>query len=230
MVRLDLNEYVQPEDVSRLIEDGATNPNSLSAQISKNPFSVVLLDEIEKAHTNVLSTLLQVLDEGIMRDINNREISFRDAIIIATSNAGADKIRQYVEAGQSVEKFAESIKDELINNKEFTPEFLNRFDEIVVFRPLTMEELLQVLDLQLKGVNKTLTGQKVTITVDDAAKLALVDAGYDPRLGARPMRRVVQQTVENLVSEKLLAGTLVAGQNLNVTLEDVKPLLVKTES
>jgi ATP-dependent Clp protease ATP-binding subunit ClpC len=230
MVRLDLNEYVQPDDVARLIADGASNPNSLVAQISKNPFSVVLLDEIEKAHTNVLSTLLQVLDEGIMRDINNREISFRDAIIIATSNAGADKIRQYVEAGQSVEKFAGSIKDELINSKQFTPEFLNRFDEIVVFRPLTMEELLQVLDLQIKGVNKTLAGQKVSVTVADDAKLALVDAGYDPRLGARPMRRVVQQTVENLVSEKLLAGTLQAGQNLDISLDDIKPLLDKTHS
>jgi ATPases with chaperone activity, ATP-binding subunit len=230
MVRLDLNEFVQPEDVSRLIADAASNPNSLSAQISKNPFSVVLLDEIEKAHTNVLSTLLQVLDEGIMRDINNREVSFRDAIIIATSNAGADRIRQYVEAGQSVEKFADSIKDELVNTKQFTPEFLNRFDEIVVFRPLTMEELLQVLDLQIKSVNKTLASQKVSVTVEEDAKLTLVDAGYDPRLGARPMRRVVQQTVENLVSEKLLSGTLQAGQNLNISLEDVKSLLVKKES
>jgi ATP-dependent Clp protease ATP-binding subunit ClpC len=230
MVRLDLNEYVQPDDVARLIADGASNPNSLVAQISKNPFSVVLLDEIEKAHTNVLSTLLQVLDEGIMRDINNREISFRDAIIIATSNAGADKIRQYVEAGQSVEKFADSIKDELVNSKQFTPEFLNRFDEIVVFRPLTMEELLKVLDLQIKGVNKTLAGQKVSVSVAEDAKLALVDAGYDPRLGARPMRRVVQQTVENLVSEKLLSGALQPGQNLDITLEDVKPMLVKTET
>lgn len=230
MVRLDLNEYVLPDDVSRLIEDGASNPTSLVAQISKNPFSVVLLDEIEKAHPNVLSTLLQVLDEGILRDINNREVSFRDAIIIATSNAASDRIRQYVEAGQSVEKFSNSIKDELVNSKQFAPEFLNRFDEIVVFRPLTMEELLQVLELQIKSVNKTLATQKVSVTVDDAAKLALVDAGYDPRLGARPMRRVVQQTVENLVSEKLLNGSLQAGQNLSINLEDIKPLLAKTES
>jgi ATP-dependent Clp protease ATP-binding subunit ClpC len=222
MVRVDMNEYVRAEDVSRLIADAVSDPNSLVAQITKNPFSVVLLDEIEKAHTNVISTLLQVLDEGILRDINNREISFRDAILIATSNAGSNRIRQYIEAGYDVEQFEEQFKNELIDSRQFTPEFLNRFDDIVVFRPLTKEELLEVVGLQLKSVNKTLSTQKVSVNVAEDAKTALVDAGYDPRLGARPMRRVVQRTVENIVSQKLLSGELQPGQTLEISLPDIQ--------
>ncbi|MDR1969931.1 MAG: AAA family ATPase [Candidatus Nomurabacteria bacterium] len=222
IVRVDLNEYVRAEDVARLIADGATDPNSLSAQVQKNPFSVVLLDEIEKAHDSVLATLLQVLDEGILRDINNREISFRDTILIATSNAGSDRIREYIDKGYKLEQFSDQIQNELIERQEFRPEFLNRFDEIVIFRPLTKEELLQVVDLILDSVNKYLEVQKVSVIVDDDAKRALVDAGYDPRLGARPMRRVVQKTVENIVAEKMLSRELVAGSGLRITLQDLQ--------
>lgn len=227
LVRIDLNEYVRAEDVARLIADGATDPMSLSAQVQKDPFSVVLLDEIEKAHPNVLTTLLQVLDEGVLRDINNRPISFRDTILIATSNAGADKIRQYIEAGYQLEQFSEQIQNELISSGQFKPEFLNRFDEIAVFRPLTKSELLQVIDLILVGINKNLANQKVAVAVDDQAKLALVEAGYDPRLGARPMRRVVQRTVENIVAEKILIGELVPGSGIRLSLADIQASLAK---
>lgn len=227
LVRIDLNEYVRAEDVARLIADGATDPMSLSAQVQKDPFSVVLLDEIEKAHPNVLTTLLQVLDEGVLRDINNRPISFRDTILIATSNAGADKIRQYIEAGYQLEQFSEQIQNELISSGQFKPEFLNRFDEIAVFRPLTKSELLQVIDLILVGINKNLANQKVAVAVDDQAKLALVEAGYDPRLGARPMRRVVQRTVENIVAEKILTGELVPGSGIRLSLADIQASLAK---
>lgn len=227
LVRIDLNEYVRAEDVARLITDGATDPMSLSAQVQKDPFSVVLLDEIEKAHPNVLTTLLQVLDEGVLRDINNRPISFRDTILIATSNAGADKIRQYIEAGYQLEQFSEQIQNELISSGQFKPEFLNRFDEIAVFRPLTKLELLQVIDLILVGINKNLANQKVAVAVDDQAKLALVEAGYDPRLGARPMRRVVQRTVENIVAEKILTGELVPGSGIRLSLADIQASLAK---
>jgi ATP-dependent Clp protease ATP-binding subunit ClpC len=222
LVRVDLNEYVRSEDVARLIADGATDENSLSAQVQKNPFSVVLLDEIEKAHESVLTTLLQVLDEGILRDINNREISFRDTIFIATSNAGADRIREYIDKGYKLEQFSEQIQNELIERQEFRPEFLNRFDEIVVFRPLDKDELLQVVELILDSVNKNLEVQKVSVAVDDDAKRAMVEAGYDPRLGARPMRRVVQRTVENIVANRMLTGELVAGAGLRITLADIQ--------
>lgn len=225
LVRLDLNEYVSADDVTRLIADGAQDPHSLTAQVMKQPFSVVLLDEIEKAHPNVLATLLQLLDEGILRDIKNREVSFRDAIIIATSNAGADRIRQYIEAGYELEQFEEQFTNELIQTQQFRPEFLNRFDEIVVFRPLSKEELLQVIDLILKSVNKNLALQKISVEVDQDAKIVLVDAGYDPRLGARPMRRVVQRTVENLIAKRMLAGSVTPGEVIRIDKNDIEEAL-----
>lgn len=225
IIRLDLNEFVRPEDVGRLIADGADDPHSLTAQAMKSPFSVVLLDEIEKAHPQVLTTLLQLLDEGILRDVKNREVSFRDAIIIATSNAGADRIREYIERGYKLEQFEQQFVDELISTNQFRPEFLNRFDEIVVFRPLNKAELLQVVDLILKGINKTLATQKVSVQVEDEAKAYLVDKGYDPRLGARPMRRVVQRAVENTVAKQMLAGTASPGSTITITLEQVQSML-----
>lgn len=225
IVRLDLNEFVRPEDVARLISDGADDPMSLTSQVQKRPFSVVLLDEIEKAHPQVLTTLLQLLDEGILRDEKNREISFRDTIVIATSNAGADRIREYIERGYRIEQFEEHFTNELISSNLFRPEFLNRFDEIVMFRPLTKEELLQVVDLILVGVNKTLAPQKIQVAVEPEGKKLLVEAGYDPRLGARPMRRVVQRTVENTVAKQMLDGTLAPGFTAIITAEQIQQLL-----
>ncbi len=222
MVRIDLNEYVRPEDVSRLIADGAQDPLSLTAQIMKQPFSVVLLDEIEKAHPQVLTTLLQLLDEGVLRDINNREVSFRDSIVIATSNAGADRIRQLISEGQQLEQFETVITNELIDSGQFRPEFLNRFDEIVVFRPLTQEELGQVVQLIIAGVNKTLAPQKITVALDAASIAKLASIGYDPRLGARPMRRMVQRSVENLIAKRLLDGTAQPGDTITITESDIQ--------
>lgn len=225
LIRLDLNEFVRPEDVARLLADGAQDPLSLTAQVQKKPFSVVLLDEIEKAHPQVLTTLLQLLDEGILRDEKNREISFRDCIVIATSNAGADRIREYIERGYQLEQFEQNFINELINANIFRPEFLNRFDEIVLFRPLGKEELLQVVDLILAGINKTLEPQKIQVAVDDEGKRLLVEAGYDPRLGARPMRRVVQRAVENTMAKQMLAGTVAPGSTTIVTGEQIKAIV-----
>ena len=146
VVRLDMNEFVEASDVSRLIKDGASDALSLTAQIMKQPFSVVLLDEIEKAHPSVLTTLLQVLDEGILRDEKNREVSFRDSIIIATSNAGANTIREKIAAGAKIDDFKEEFIEALINSNEFKPEVLNRFDEICLFKPLSKEDLTQILE------------------------------------------------------------------------------------
>lgn len=225
LIRLDMNEFVRSNDVARLIADGSHNANSLTAQIMKQPFSVVLLDEIEKAHPSVLSTLLQLLDEGILRDEHNREISFRDAIIIATSNAGSDRIREYIERGYDVAQFEDQFVDELINSRQFAPEFLNRFDEIVVFRPLTKEELLKVVNLILIGINKTMAVQKITVSISDEAKKYLVNAGYDPRLGARPMRRVVQRAVESTVAKLLLSGEAGSGSSIEISLEQVQKVI-----
>ncbi len=225
IVRIDLNEFVQPSDVMRLIADPTEFSGSLTAQMMKQPFSVVLLDEIEKAHPQVLTTLLQVLDEGILRDSQNREISFRDSIIIATSNAGADRIREYVERGYKLEQFEQQFTDELIASNQFRPEFLNRFDEIVVFSPLGPPELIQIINLMINSVNKTLSSQKVKVEVEDEAKQLLVSFGYDPRLGARPMRRVVQRAIENTVAKQMLAGQAGPGTTIVITAQQVQEAL-----
>ncbi len=227
MVRIDLNEYSRPNDTSRLLAIGAQDPYSLCAQISKQPFSVVLLDEIEKAHPNVLNLLLQMLDEGILRDAQNKPVSFKDAIIIATSNAGADKIRAHIEAGQELEDFEEQFINELITSNIFRPEFLNRFDETVLFRPLKQEELMQVVDLLMVGLNKTLASKQVSVSLSQDAKVILTKTGYDPRLGARPLRRVVQRAVENLVAQGMLSGQLTAGQTMQINGEQIKQALDK---
>jgi len=225
IIRLDMNEFVSSSDVARLIADGSEDSSSLTAQVMKQPFSVVLLDEIEKAHPSVLSTLLQLLDEGILRDIRNREVSFRDTVVIATSNAGSDRIQEYLGRGYSLAQFEETFIDELISSHLFHPEFLNRFDELVVFGSLTKPELLRVVDLILVSVNKNLAQQKITVSVAQDAKEYLVEAGYDPRLGARPMRRVVQRAVENTVAKLLLSNEVSAGGSIEITLEQVSSIL-----
>lgn len=227
MVRVDLNEFSRPDDTNRLLAVGATDPYSLCAQISKQPFSVVLLDEIEKAHPNVLNLLLQMLDEGTLRDAENKSISFRDAVIIATSNAGADKIRAHIDAGQQLEQFEKQFVDELIDSQIFRPEFLNRFDEIILFRPLTPQELTQVVDLLIASLNMRLAPQKVAVTLTPEAKLLLAQTGYDPRLGARPLRRVVQRVVENLVAQRMLQGNISAGQQIMLDAPDIQAALTQ---
>lgn len=227
IIRLDMNEFVSSDDVARLIADGADDAGSLTAQVMKQPFSVVLLDEIEKAHSSVLTTLLQLLDEGILRDIRNREVSFRDTVVIATSNAGSDRIQEYLARGYTLQQFEETFVNELISSHLFHPEFLNRFDEIVVFGPLNKQQLLQVVDLILVDVNKNLAEQKITVTVAEDAKEFLVEAGYDPRLGARPMRRIVQRAVENTVAKLLLSNEVSAGGSIEINLEQVQSILNK---
>lgn len=225
IVRIDLNEFSHADDTNRLLAAGANDPYSLCAQIAKQPFSVVLLDEIEKAHPNVLNLLLQMLDEGTLRDSQNKPISFRDSIIIATSNAGADQIRAHIEQGQQLEQFEDQFVDELINANIFRPEFINRFDEIILFRPLTKPELMQVVDLLMSGINRGLASRKINVTLTEAAKGLLVDRGYDPRLGARPLRRVVQRSVENVVAQRLLAGSANPGQTIQLDAPELQATL-----
>lgn len=221
IIRLDMNEFVAASDVSRLIRDGASDELSLTAQVMKQPFSVILLDEIEKAHPSVLTTLLQVLDEGILRDEKNREISFRDAIIIATSNAGANTIRDKITAGAKIDDFKEELIDSLISAGEFKPEFLNRFDEICLFKPLSKEDLVQILDLMIAATNKTLEPQKISVQLTPEAKQILIEKGYDPKMGARPMRRMVQKTVENIVAAAILSGAAQPGSSLTITPSEI---------
>ena len=221
MIRLDMSEYQQPTDVARILSDGKEEANSLLMQVRRQPFSVVLLDEIEKAHPNILNLLLQLLDEGQLTDTNGRSVSFKDAVVIATSNAGADSIRGHIEAGEQLEQFEQAFTDELINSGQFKPELLNRFDEIVLFRPLTPDELAQVVRLMLGGINQTLATQNISVELTEAAIAKIVAVGNDPRLGARPMRRALQKAVENTVAEKILRGEAKPGDHLTLDAADL---------
>jgi ATP-dependent Clp protease ATP-binding subunit ClpC len=221
MIRLDMSEYQQESDVSRILSDGQGETKSLIMAIRQRPFSVVLLDEIEKAHPNILNLLLQMLDEGQLTDTQGRKVSFKDAVIIATSNAGADTIRKHIEAGEKLEQFESQLTDELINSGQFRPELLNRFDEIVLFRPLTPDELAQVVRLMLGGVNKTLAPQNISVVLTDSAISKIVAVGNDPRLGARPMRRALQRAVENTVAGKILRGEAHPGDQITLDAPDL---------
>lgn len=221
MIRLDMSEYQQPADVSRILSDGRDETKSLLMQVRQQPFSVVLLDEIEKAHPNILNLLLQLLDEGKLTDAQGRTVSFKDAVVIATSNAGADTIRKHIEQGEELAEFEDAFTDELINSGQFKPELLNRFDEIVLFRPLKPDELAQVVRLMLGGINQTLASQNITVELTDAAVAKIVEAGNDPRLGARPMRRTLQRAVENTVAGKILRGEAHPGDHLTLDVADL---------
>ncbi len=221
MTRLDMSEYQQPDDVKRLLSDGKEETKSLIMSVRQQQFGVVLLDEIEKAHPNILNLLLQLLDEGQLTDTNGRMASFKDCIIICTSNAGADTIRERVGAGESLESFEDEFTDQLIKSGQFKPELLNRFDEMVLFRPLTPEELLQVVTLMMKEVNVTLAPQNISVALTDAAAGKIVEAGYDPRLGARPMRRTLQRAVEDVIAQKILKGDLHPGDHATLDTSDL---------
>lgn len=222
LIRLDMSEYQQPEDVQRLLSTGQQETNSLLMNIRKQPSAVVLLDEIEKAHPNLLNLLLQLLDEGQLTDSAGKPASFKDAVIIATSNAGAQTIRQRIENGESLESFAGTLTDELINGGQFKPELINRFDDIILFRPLNTEELGQVVLLMLNQVNETLASQNISVQLTPAAIQKIVQEGNDPRLGARPMRRALQKAVEDTIAEKILKGEVQPGQQATLDAPDLQ--------
>ncbi len=221
MVRLDMSEYQRPEDVSRLLSNGREDTSSLIMAVREQPFSVVLLDEIEKAHPNILNLLLQLLDEGQLTDAAGKAVSFKDCIVILTSNAGAQTIREHVEKGEALESFQAEFINQLIGSGQFKPELLNRFDEIVLFRPLTPQELLQVVALMMNEVNQTLSTQNITLQLTEAAMQKIVATGYDPLMGARPMRRALQKAVEDTIAQKILRGEAKAGDHVILDVGDL---------
>jgi ATP-dependent Clp protease ATP-binding subunit ClpC len=223
LIRLDMSEYQQIADVDRILESAADNPAGLLPRVRQQPFSVVLFDEIEKAHPNILNLFLQLLDEGNLTDTAGHPTSFKDAIVIATSNAGADDIRAHIEAGEPLESFEQPFINGLIDSGAFRPELLNRFDEIVVFRPLNQAELAQVVHLMVVEVNKTLANQKITVELSDDAAAELARVGYDPRLGARPMRRMVQRRVEDAVAGRILRGEAKPGDIIHLDASGLAP-------
>lgn len=220
LIRVDMNQYVSSDDVRRLIQPMNGEELGFLGEVRKKPFSVILLDEIEKAHSSVVNALLQMLDEGVMRDSDNRAVSFKDAIVIATSNAGADEIRRMIDEGEDIDGAESKFTETLINRGLFAPEFVNRFDEVVVFKPLAPDELVQVINIILSDINKSLDAQKVQVNLTEEAKKWLVEKGYDSKLGARPMRRMAQRYVENTVAKKLLEGSTQSGGVINLDVSD----------
>lgn len=221
MIRLDMSEYQQPDDVARLLAGGGQNERSLLLAIRQQPFSVVLLDEIEKAHPNILNLLLQMLDEGQLTDQQGRPASFRSSIIIATSNAGAADITAQVRAGTNLADFERPLLDKLIASGQFKPELVNRFDEVVLFRPLNEQEMVQVAQIMLASVNKTLQTQQIRVELTPGALQQIVHLGYDPEFGARPMRRIIQKTVENAIAVKILRGETQPGSVITLDVPDL---------
>ena len=221
IVRLDMSEYQQESDVTRLLDTGSNLNASFLMTIRQQPFSVVLLDEVEKAHPSILNLLLQLLDEGQLTDVAGRSASFKDAVVIATSNAGANAIREQIATGGNLEAFKDTLTEQLIKANTFKPELLNRFDEVVLFRSLNRDELAQVVRLLVKEVNTNLSGQNVSVELSDAAIAKIVDIGTDERFGVRPMRRALQRGVEDTIAQKILKGEIGPGSHVLLNDADI---------
>ena len=229
MIRFDMSEYMEKHSVSKLIGSppgyvGYEEAGQLTEKVRRNPYSLILLDEIEKAHPDVLHMFLQILDDGRLTDAKGRTVSFKDTIIIMTSNAGAGKIEASVGFGAAIEGRTKSVLGQL--NQFFTPEFLNRFDGIVEFKALSKENLLLILDLMLSEVNEQLARQEIHVDVDNAVKEKLVEFGYNPAMGARPLRRVIQDKIEDQVAECYLDNP--NKKHMQAILNDNAEIIVKT--
>jgi len=232
LIQLDMSEYMERHNASRMVGSppgyvGYEEGGQLTEQVRRRPYSVVLFDEIEKAHPDVMNMLLQILEEGKLTDNVGRVVNFRNTIILLTSNVGADLIKRQSTLGfspisdeHSYDKMKEKILDEA--KRVFRPEFLNRLDDVIVFRSLTKPDLLEILDLEVTKVIERLKGKQIHLVLDQKAKDFLVDKGYDPTYGARPMRRAVERFLEDPLAEEILKGVLHPNEPINVTVGDGK--------
>ena len=214
MVRIDMSEYMEKYSVSRLIGAppgyvGYEEGGQLTEAVRRKPYSVVLFDEIEKAHPDVFNVLLQVLDDGRITDSQGRTVDFKNTILIMTSNIGSSYLLEGItESGEIKEECADMVSQDL--RAHFRPEFLNRLDEIIMFKPLTRENIGRIVDLLMKELNGRLHDQELTIKLSDAAKELVMKGGYDPVYGARPLKRYLQKNVETLAAKLILSGDVKA--------------------
>ena len=220
LIRIDMSEYMEKYAVSRLIGAppgyvGYEEGGQLTEAVRRKPYSVVLFDEVEKAHPDVFNVLLQVLDDGRITDAQGRTVDFKNTIIILTSNLGSEYLLGGIRADGSIDEGAK-MQVEALLKRSFRPEFLNRLDEIVFYKPLTKSDVTQIIDLQIEKLNHRLEQQQIRCHLTEEAKTAIVDAAYDPQYGARPLRRYVQHTVETMLSQKLLRGEVTPGQTITV--------------
>jgi ATP-dependent Clp protease ATP-binding subunit ClpB len=220
MVRIDMSEYMEKHAVSRLIGAppgyvGYDEGGQLTEAVRRRPYSVILFDEIEKAHPDVFNVLLQVLDDGRLTDSKGRTVDFKNTVLIMTSNTGADKLTSaWAQGEEGFEEAKERVIDAL--KQTFRPEFLNRVDDIVVFHPLDDKELTHIVDLRLKDLEKLLADRRITLELTDAARKAIFKAGYDRAYGARPLKRAIQRMVQDKLAVKILDGTVLHGDHVVV--------------
>ena len=224
LVRIDMSEYMEKFSVSRLIGAppgyvGYEEGGQLTEAVRRHPYSVILFDEVEKAHPDVFNVLLQVLDDGRITDSQGRTVDFKNTVIILTSNLGSQYLLDGIGADGEVSPQARSQVDELLR-RSFRPEFLNRLDEIVFYKPLARDDIYHIIDLLLAGLNRRLEDKRLAVELTDAARAQILDAAYDPMYGARPLRRYLQHTVENLVGRKIVAGEVSPGATLTVDAEN----------
>ena len=224
LVRIDMSENMEKFSVSRLIGAppgyvGYEEGGQLTEAVRRKPYSVVLFDEVEKAHPDVFNVLLQVLDDGRITDSQGRTVDFKNTILILTSNLGSEFLLSGINDDGTIDESAKEQVQALLR-RSFRPEFLNRLDEIVFYKPLTKENVTKIIDLQIAKLNDRLENQQIRCELTDAAKAAIVDASYDPQYGARPLRRYVQHTVETMLSKRLLRGDIVPGQTVTVDAVD----------
>ena len=219
MIRIDMSEYMEKHSVARLIGAppgyvGYDEGGKLTEAVRRRPYSVILLDEIEKAHRDVFNVLLQILDDGRLTDGKGRVVNFKNTVIIMTSNLGSQEI-----LNKDFDAAQKAVRDLL--KEYFRPEFLNRVDDIVVFRALAKEQVKEIAALLLSGLSKRLEKQvKVKLTWSDAALAALAEQGFDPNFGARPLRRLLSHSIETLLSEKIIRGDVTAGDTVAIGLKN----------
>jgi len=223
MIRFDMSEYQNKESLDRLLGSLPLNePGRLATQVRDNPFSVLLLDEIEKAHKDILNIFLQVFDEGRVTDAFGGKVSFEQNIIIATSNAGSEQIRDMVRQGVDPAEQKSKIIDILINQGYFRPELLNRFDEIVTFHPLSHEHIRKIAELLVGGLVDRLREQGYFFIPTKDIVDYISDVGFDPQFGARPMNRAIQDKFENVIAKKILEEKIHKGMEFTLTLQEVQ--------
>jgi ATP-dependent Clp protease ATP-binding subunit ClpB len=217
MIRIDMSEYMEKHTVSRLVGAppgyvGYDEGGQLTEAVRRRPYSVILFDEIEKAHADVFNVLLQLLDDGRLTDGHGRTVDFKNTVVIMTSNLASQLILTF--KGQDYEKMKTQCLDVL--RQSFRPEFLNRVDEIVVFHPLTREQLRQIVDIQLERLRKRLAERKIELELSDKARDHFAEQGFDPVYGARPLRRTIQRELETALGRKLLLGEIRDGSRVIV--------------
>ncbi len=229
LIRIDMSEYMEAHSVSRLIGAppgyvGYDEGGQLTEAVRRRPFSVILLDEIEKAHPDVFNILLQVLDDGRLTDNKGHVVNFKNTIIIMTSNLGAHLIQDQMQLlnDQNRQEIMSRLRVELFEmlRKKMRPEFLNRIDEIIVFAPLTRDEIAAIVDIQFQRIAEMAKKQNITLTLSNEAKDWLGQLGYDPSFGARPLKRVMQKYIVNALSEKILKGEITEGDSVELVLND----------